>query len=422
MHSVVIDGRSLDAVLASADERVEPSERSLLRALSFGTLRFHWRISREIDALLSRPLRSRDRILHSLLAVGIYQLSDTRVSDHAAVGLTVEATRVLKRPLAAGLVNGVLRNRLRGTGVSIEANDREARWNHPSWLIERLQSDWPDDWHDILDANNRQAPMWLRVNLRRNSVAAYLDRLDGKASAMPGIDQALKLDLPRQVSSLPGFDDGDVSVQDAAAQVAAPWLLNSGGQRLLDLCAAPGGKAAQLLELAGPESTLTAVEIDGARSKRIEQTLERLSLSARVTVADATRIDDWWDGQAYDRVLLDAPCSATGVIRRHPDIKHLRRPSDIDQLTSLQSKLLDIAWQVLATGGRLLYVTCSVLRQENDRVVAGFLGRQKNVEVNLLLPNNNIQALMKPCDHGFQVLPGRGDLDGFYFACLDKLV
>jgi len=419
VHAVVAEGRSLDGLLPVADERVQASERSLMRALCYGVLRFHWRLSATIDQLLARPLKPRDRILHSLLAVGLYQLSDTRVSAHAAVGLTVEASRLLKRPQAAGLVNAVLRNQLRSP-VSPDEDDIEARWNHPRWIIEQLQTDWPDDWQWIIEANNRQAPMWLRVNSRRSSATDYLARLDGKAEPIAGIDQALKLDSPQAALALPGFEDGDVSVQDAAAQLAAPWLLGGGGRKLLDLCAAPGGKAAHLLELAGPGAVLTAVEVDAGRSKRIEETFRRLGLSADLAVADATRVDAWWDGRPFDGVLLDAPCSASGVIRRHPDIKHLRRPSDIESLAELQARLLDVAWQVLAPGGRLLYVTCSVFRRENDETIAAFLQRHHDALSNLVLPNNNIQALMKPGDHGFQVLPGTADLDGFFFSCLAK--
>ncbi len=262
--------------------------------------------------------------------------------------------------------------------------------------------------------------MWLRVNAKRVDRDDYLERLDGDARALPGVDSALRLDEPRPVGALPGFAEGDVSVQDAGAQLAAPWLLENGGERILDLCAAPGGKAAQLLELTVPKATLTAVEIDPDRATRVQETMERLGLSADLRIADATRVDDWWDGQPFDRILLDAPCSASGVIRRHPDIKHLRRPSDIGPLAALQRRLLDVAWRALAPGGRLLYVTCSVFREENELSVRRFLDDHDDANANLLLPNNNIQALMTACDHGFQVLPGSADLDGFYFACLDK--
>jgi 16S rRNA (cytosine967-C5)-methyltransferase len=421
VHAVVQDGRSLDAALESAEAGIDESERSLLRALSYGVLRHHWRLRAIADSLIQRPLRSRDRVVYSLLLVGLFQLLHTRISRHAAVTLTVEAARRLRRPALAPLVNAVLRNHLRRGAGEPPAGDLEARYDHPRWLIDLLRSDWPDDWQDILRANNERAPMWLRVNARRSSVRDYLGRLEPGAETLQGIPQAIRLAEPCPVDALPGFADGDVSIQDAAAQLAAPWLLDDDGRRLLDLCAAPGGKAAHLLELCGPDSSLTAVDIDRERASRIEETMRRLGLEADVRVADAADTGAWWDGEAYDRVLLDAPCSATGVIRRHPDIKHLRRRADIEALADLQRCLLDAAWTVLGPGGRLLYVTCSVLRDENDRVIDGFLRAHPDAHENLVLPNNNIHALMSGRPHGFQVLPGTDGLDGFYFACLEKL-
>ena len=420
VHSVVRDGRSLDAAIERVEHEVDESERSLMRALAYGVLRHHWRLSARVDHLLKRPLRSRDRIVHSLLLVGLFQLTETRVSAHAAVTLTVDAARQLGKPALAPLVNGVLRNHLRTDDRPTDAENMEARFDHPAWLIEKLEADWPDRWRDILSANNERAPMWLRVNTRRGSVTAYLAKLPPGAQTLDGLPQAIRLAEPCAVDALPGFADGDVSVQDGAAQIAAEWLLSSGGRRIADLCAAPGGKAAQLLELAGPDASLTAIDADPDRAGRIRETLQRLGFEATVRVADAAEPRAWWDGVPCDRVLLDAPCSATGVIRRHPDIKHLRRPSDIPALALLQGRLLDSAWTVLAPGGRLLYVTCSVLRDENDRAIAAFLERHPEAVENNVLPNNNIHALMSRRPHGFQVLPGTAGLDGFYFACLDK--
>lgn len=419
VHDVVAGGRSLDAALADAEPRVASDERALLRAIAYGVLRAHWRLSADVDRLLTRPLRRRDRIIHSLLAVGIYQLGDLRVPAHAAVTLTVDAARRLKRPRAAALVNAVLRGYQR-TGDTGRPVTDEIRFDHPQWMIDRLRDDWPDHWRSILEANNRQAPMWLRVNARRTTAAGYLERLTVPGSLLPGFDHAIRLEKPCPVADLPGFDDGDVSVQDAGAQLAAPWLLENGGTRLLDLCAAPGGKAAHLLELACDNASLTAVERDPARAVLVEATMQRLGFDAGIRVADASDLSAWWDGRPFDRVLLDAPCSASGVIRRHPDIKHLRRPGDIDALSSLQASLIEAAWDVLVPGGRLLYVTCSVLRAENDLVIGDFLDRHRDAQAKHVLPNNNIQALMVPCDHGFQVLPGSGGLDGFYFACIDR--
>lgn len=418
VDAVVREGHSLDAALAVAEERVAESEHSLLRMLSYGVLRFHWRLSAQVDALLSRPLRRRDQIIHTLLIVGIFQLTDSRIAPHATVSLTVESAKRLNRPKLAPLVNAVLRNFIRQK--SVDPGSDEALHNHPSWMLQVLQDDWPDHWKSIVEANNRQAPMWLRVNARRSTAADYLQRLDGRGREQPGIEQAIRLDQPLPVDDLPGFRDGEVSVQDAAAQLAAPWLAAERPRRVLDLCSAPGGKTAHLLELLQSDAVLTAVEADRKRTELIRETLDRLSLQATIHVADASKPEDWWDSEPFDRVLLDAPCSASGVIRRHPDIKHLRRRGDLADLSRLQSQLLDSAWRVLAPGGRLLYVTCSVFRDENDRNIAAFLGRHDDAAEKHLLPNNNIRALMIAAEHGFQILPGTEDLDGFYYACMEK--
>ncbi len=431
VNAVVTHGRSLDAVLAEAESRLPAAELPLLRALAYGVLRFHWRLSAEIDAFLNRPLKPRDAVIRSLLAVGIYQLTDMRIGNHAAVDLTVEAARKLKRPNFASLVNGVLRAYLREPPGLDNAADGEIYNDHPQWLIDRIRADWPEEWQAILSANNARAPMWLRVNPRRVSTEDYLARLqslptteaDTVGHLEPGFDQAIRLERPRAVDGLPDFAEGAVSVQDAAAQIAAPWLLGpdpSKADRILDLCAAPGGKTGQLLELAGTGVDLTALDSDAVRLDRITDTLVRLGLNADVRVADAADLNAWWDGRTYDRILLDAPCSASGVIRRHPDIKHLRRAEDLEALPVTQRRLLDAAWSTLAPGGRLLYVTCSVFAAENQYVVDAFLARHPDASENRLLPNNNIQALMTERSRGFQVLPGTRDMDGFYFACMEK--
>ena len=259
VEAVVRGGRSLDAALADAGRRIEAGQQGLLRALCYGAVRFHWRLSARIDGFLSRPLKKRDQVIHSLLAVGLYQLTDTRVADHAVVSLTVEAASLLKRPKLKGLVNAVLRNAIRQPESTVDTEP--ARWNHPQWLIDRLRNDWPERWQEILEANNDRGPMWLRVNAARGSAENYRHRLgesleaaaDEVATLLPAAPQAVRLNEPLAVTALPGFDEGDVSVQDAAAQLAAPWLLaDGGGQRILDACAAPGGKSAHLLELAPP--------------------------------------------------------------------------------------------------------------------------------------------------------------------------
>ncbi len=423
VNAVVAQGRSLDAVLGELDEQLNPADRPLLKMLCYGTLRHHFRLREDLRKLLERPLKARDSVIESLLAIGLFQLIDTRIPDHAAVSMTVEAARLLRRPKYAGLINAVLRNFLRQDIGRQEAGDDESRFNHPAWFIDALRADWPDDWQQILEANNDRAPMWLRVNQKRTTTTDYIDRLaqaDDGHGVLSGFIHAIRLAKPVPVAELPGFADGDVSVQDAAAQIAAPWLLMGGGSRILDACAAPGGKTGHLLELASPDSTLTAIELDPERIASIHENLERLRLDATVQAADASKPKEWWDGQPYDRILLDAPCSASGVIRRHPDIKLLRRASDIEALAGLQTRLLEALWPLLAPSGRLLYVTCSVLAAENDAVVGDFLARHSDAREDRVLPNYNIRDLMVEKTCGVQVLPGSQGLDGFYFACLER--
>jgi len=432
VNAVAVHGRSLQEALADADERTPSADRPLLRMLCYGTLRNHWRLRSFADNLLDKPLKSRDSVVQSLIAVGLFQLTESRVPDHAAVSLTVDAARHLRRPKYAPLINAVLRNFRRKGLDKREPESEEARFDHPAWLIARLKADWPDKWLDIVEANNARAPMWLRVNRTRMSREQYLGHLESAGSAadepladashetLQGFDQAIRLRNPKPVGELPGFDAGWVSVQDAAAQLAAPWLLAGGGTRVLDACAAPGGKTAHLRELTGPGVSLTALDSDAKRLASVGDNLRRLGLDATLKAADASNPQEWWDGGLFDRILLDAPCSATGVIRRHPDIKLLRRESDIDSSARLQLALLESLWPLVAPGGRLLYVTCSVLAQENAGVVNRFLRQHNRAVEEQLLPNYNIRDLMWRKSCGFQILPGNRGLDGFYFACLGK--
>jgi len=424
VHDVVQGGRSLDDALAQAEPGLSPADRSLMRMLAFGTLRRFWQLDEWIAVLTDRPPGKLDGLVRALLAVGLYQFVDTRIPDHAVVSPTVDAARLLKRPRAAGLVNAVLRRFLRESVADRAPAGDEAAFNHPQWLIDALQRDWPDDWRDILAANDERAPMWLRVNSRRTTTDAYRARLATagyRATAAPGLPWALCLEEPVAVQDLPGFADGDVSVQDGAAQIAAPWLLDGVRGDILDACAAPGGKSAHLTELGGAGIRLTAVDADAGRLAAVGETLGRLGLDATIVTGDASKPGEWAAQQAFDGILVDAPCSATGVIRRHPDIKHLRRPGDIDALAAVQARILDALWPRLRPGGRLLYVTCSVLARENDAVVADFLGRHHDARENRMLQNNNIRDVMRPKACGFQLLPGTAGMDGFFFACLDKV-
>ena len=424
VDSVVTRGRSLDRALAEHEKRVAARDQALLRNLSYGTLRNHWHLQAWIHSLLSRPLKKRDSCVNALLAVGLFQLSDTRIPDHAVVSETVEATRQLRRPKLAGLVNAILRRYLR-EGVDEQAiTDEEAEYDHPAWFIEMLRKDWPDHWPSILAANNDRAPMWLRTNPQHGSAADYVARLreqDMAAALLDAAPQAVRLAEPQAVDRLPGFAEGHVSVQDAAAQLAAPWLLSELNGRILDACAAPGGKSGQLLEIGGDDIALTCLDNDERRLQGVSENLERLGLPATLACGDASKTSEWWDGELFDAILLDAPCSASGVIRRHPDIKHLRRLGDIEALAATQLEILDALWPTLKAGGRLLYVTCSVLAAENEAVVERFLAANQDAADVGLLQNNNIRDLMHSKVYGHQVLPGTAGMDGFYFACLEKV-
>lgn len=402
-----------DDALAAALPSVDSHDASLLGALVFGALRWHHRLLPQSERLLKKPLRAGQLELAALLRIGLLQLQHLRVPEHAAVSATVDAAHLLGHADAAPLVNAVLRRFLRERAEldAALATTPEAHFSHPAWLIEELRSDWPDDWERILEANNAQAPMWLRVNERRCSREAYLQRLRTSgigASAAADVATAIVLDAPRPVDSLPGFAAGDVSVQDVAAQRAAAFLDLAPGQRVLDACAAPGGKTGHILEACPGLAEVWAVDRHEARLARVRENLDRLGLTANVVTGDATRPADWWDGRPFDRILLDAPCSATGVIRRHPDIKVLRRPEDVARAVELQADLLRALWPLLREGGRIVYATCSVLRRENDAQIAAFQGSHPAGGPGTVVAGR--------C----QTLPGETNGDGFYYAWVQK--
>ncbi len=428
VDAVVSGGQSLDAAIARNEPRIAAEDRSLLRMLCYGSLRYYWRLQSWLDQLISKPLRKRDRVVNALLVVGLYQIAEMRIPDHAVVSETVEAARQLRRPKLAGLVNACLRRFVRENLAANEPTDEPSEWNHPAWLIEQIRKDWPDDWQAILTANNKRAPMWLRANISRNSAEQYRQRLreaDMEAELLAGIPDAVRLKEPQAVENLPGFAAGDASVQDAAAQIAARWLLadlkpNEVTYRVLDACAAPGGKSGHLLEVGGDNLSLLAVDSDESRIMSISENLQRIGRDATIIAADASTPEEWWDGILFDGILLDAPCSASGVIRRHPDIKVLRRATDLVRLAACQQSMLEALWPLLAPGGTLLYVTCSVLAAENDEVTGKFLTEHSDAVENDVLPNNNIRDLMRRKVCGYQILPGSAGLDGFYYAALQK--
>ena len=411
--------RSLDAVLAGAP-RFQGSDQSLLRLLSFETLRWYLRLRALLARLSAKPPSSLEPEIEALLLIGLFQLLDTDIAAHAAVSETVEATRALGRPRAAGLVNAVLRRAQREAPALLREIDADLalRTAHPRWLVERLAHDWGEELEPLLDANNEHPPLWLRVNRRRTDVAHCLARLTAaglEAQRSAIAPEAVQLTRPLDVRQLPEFAAGLVSVQDAAAQLAAHLLGTRPGDRVLDACAAPGGKTCHILELQPELEELVAVDVSSARLERIQQNLDRLGLAARLQRGDAASPGDWWDGRSFDRILLDVPCSATGVIRRHPDIKLLRRPGDIAQLARQQTDLLSALWPLLTPGGRLVYASCSVVRAENADVVNAFLGSTSEArEVTPAMPGLATGA------PGLAIRPGAAGMDGFYYACLEK--
>ncbi|MFD2631023.1 16S rRNA (cytosine(967)-C(5))-methyltransferase RsmB [Idiomarina piscisalsi] len=417
LFQVLEKGESLSTALPNATATLSASDKRLASAISYGVLRVLPTLNKLVGAKLQQPLKGKLKILHYLLLVGAYQLYCQRIKDHAAVSATVEAAAVLKKRNNKGLVNGVLRQLLR---EAPEANDNFERQlpednnqNHPRWLVQQLENDHGNKTEVILQENNQHPPMWLRVNERLFSRDDYLRQLqDGgiEAVADPQARNAIKLLTPCSVDKLPGFHEGAVSVQDRSAQLAADYLNVDANHRVLDCCAAPGGKLLHLLERHTFDYPVQAVELDANRIERIKENLTRQQLFAEVHCADAADTSAWWDGKSFDRILLDAPCSATGVIRRHPDIKWLRRQSDISELAELQGKILRALWETLAPGGELLYATCSILRDENQTQVEAFLKQHSDATLIPIEANRDM----------LQILPGEADGDGFFYARLKK--
>jgi 16S rRNA (cytosine967-C5)-methyltransferase len=414
----VMAGRTLDDALAACDvTALTTQNRSLLRAMTYGVVREHTLLTALAAKLLDKPLEKQPEV-QALLLCGLHQLRSMRMPAHAAVAETVNAVALLEAHWGRGMVNAVLRRYQRERRELEDAlpTDPVVRQSHPTWLVDSIRRDWPRVWKKVLLENNEQAPLTLRVNRRRRPAAAYLQQALGGAGLaghiVAGAPDAIALDEAVPVNELPGFADGQVSVQDASAQLAVELLQLATGQRVLDACAAPGGKTAHILERYDCE--VTALDLDPLRLKRIEETLARLALKATVKQGDARRPKPWWDEKPFDRILLDAPCSGTGVIRRHPDIKWLRRAADIPRMAQVQLDMLHALWPLLAPGGTLLYSVCSVLAAEGVDVVTRFL-------------ENEPSARSRPIDapwgealaHGRRLAPG-GDFDGFYFALLHK--
>jgi len=418
--AVTRDGVSLNQCLPELQVQVVERDRPLLQDLCYGTLRWYPRLNALLSELLEKPFRSKDRDIHVLLACALYQIMETRIPDHAAVNETVAVIKKLKKPWAKGLVNGVLRRFIRERDkLDTQLGDKSVyRHAHPKWLYKRIEQAWPQQAAAIFAANNHPGPMTLRINQQSQSRAEYLATLqalniDAKATGLSAV--GVQLSKASGVDAIPGFAEGQLSVQDEAAQLAAQLLQLEPGQRVLDACCAPGGKTCHILESEPKLDELLALDIDDLRLERVRENFKRLNVQANLVAADAAITDEWWDGQPFDRILLDAPCSATGVIRRHPDIKLLRKPDDIARLAQLQAQLLDALWPLLKSGGKLLYATCSILPEENDASIASFIARQNDVEVIGITAEVGIQTPL-----GRQLLPTIDGHDGFYYALLSK--
>ena len=375
----VMEGASLADTLPKHSAKFkDPRDQAFLQALSYGVCRWYFKLDAILQLLLDRPLNSKDQDIYCLLLVGLYQLIEMRVPPHAAVAETVDGTRSFKKIWAKGLVNAVLRNYQRRTqeiNKKIQTN-LKAVYSHPTWMMDFVKKDWPQDWEDILIANNQHPPFSLRINQNKISQQHYLQKLAAQeisAQMIPEARSGVTLAIAQDVVSLPGFAQGEFSVQDGAAQLAAELLMLEPNQRVLDACAAPGGKTTHILELQPMLKEVVAIDNDNMRLATVKENLQRLQLSAELTCADAGNIEQWWDGKLFDRILLDAPCSASGVIRRHPDIKLLREVGDVANLAKEQLRLLAALWTVLKPNGLLVYATCSIYTEENSHVLESFL-------------------------------------------------
>ncbi|WP_236236197.1 16S rRNA (cytosine(967)-C(5))-methyltransferase RsmB [Pseudomonas faucium] len=420
--AAVLSGKaSLNSSLPAQLDKVEERDRGLTQDLAFGTARWQPRLDLLAAQLLQKPFKAADADVQALLLVGLYQLFYTRIPAHAAIGETVGCADKLKKPWAKGLLNAVLRRAQREGEALLADMERDpvVRTAHPRWLQKQLKAFWPEQWEAICAANNAHPPMILRVNRRHHSRDAYLALLAEAgiaASACQYSRDGIVLGEACDVRGLPGFAEGWVSVQDEAAQLSADLLELARGQRVLDACCAPGGKTCHLLEAEAGLAHVVAIDLEAKRLTRVRENLERLKLDAELIACDARDTASWWDGKPFQRILLDAPCSATGVIRRHPDIKLTRQADDIPALATLQGELLDALWPTLEVGGMLLYATCSSLPTENTEVIGAFLARTPGARELALATE---AGLRQP--HGRQLLAQEGGHDGFYYAKLIKI-
>lgn len=417
LHQILEEGQSARECLPLAQLPHKEQDKAWLQEMVYGVLRNLPILQFWLRQLLDKPLKNRFKIVEQLIMLGFYQLAFSRVSQHAAVSETVAACQPLNTLAMKGLVNAILRTFLRDEMSQQEAPNKQIASGLPKWLYKKLEAEYKDVFVDLSTNMQLKAPIWLRVNTRKISHEHFTEELK-KASVeftdSPGHPEAFILLKGYDVTSLPGFDSGWFAVQDGAAQLAAHYLKPEQGESILDCCAAPGGKICHIIELEPNISKTVALEIDEKRALKIKENLVRLGHDADIVVGDASMPEKWWDGRLFDRVLLDAPCSATGIIRRHPDIKWLRKAKDIDVLVNLQKKILDAIWPLIKPGGTMLYVTCSILPEENHLQIRDFLSRTDNALIDDTFYNDSVDR------SGKQILPGDQQMDGFYYARLLK--
>ncbi len=421
MLADVLHGHSLTEALRVHQPQVAERDRALLAELTYGVCREFFYLDAIAGQLLRQPMKKKDQDVRALLLSGLYQIVFTRIPAHAAIGESAGAARLLKKKWAVAVVNGSLRRfqrERRQLTEKIERQDSpEVRFNQPGWLVDAMHKAWPQQAQAVLKGLQLRPPFTLRVNLQRCELSDYISELAAgglKGRSVPGIASALMLEKPVAVSRLPGFGDGQVSVQDAGAQLAAFLLDAQPGMRVLDACAAPGGKTGHLLEHT-PDLDLVAVDVDAQRLALVAENMQRLGFNPQLLAGDVSRPEGAWGKLAYDRILVDAPCTATGVIRRHPDIKLLRRPADVGALVQRQKQILAAQWSLLKPGGRMLYATCSLLPQENDEQIGVFLREHADARAVMLASRTGIGT-----QHGLQLLPDTLETDGFYYALLEK--
>lgn len=418
-EKVIHNGTSLGEAMNDVigEKEISSQDRGFIQVLSFGVLRWYWQLNDSLEPLLNKPIRNKERQIKYILLLGLFQLQHLRTPEHAAVSDTVKCCQELGKSWAKNLVNACLRNYLRQTEKMTNPAYLHHR-SHPNWIDHAITAAWPEQAEKIFSANNTAGPLCLRVNNKKSSRKEYLNLLEQeniKAEIDPYSTIGIRVENSISVHQLPHFEQGWVSVQDTASQMIADILSIKSGQRVLDACAAPGGKTSLLIENSPNDITMHAVDIGGSRNVKLTNTLERLTLKATIIEGDASKPEQWWDNKPYHCILLDAPCSGLGVIRRHPDIKHLRHESDIQQLTKIQANILNACWQLLEENGTMLYTTCSILPEENEQQIEQFLKKYSNVVIEPIQHPTGISR-----KHGIQTLPGISGMDGFYYCLLRK--